>query len=478
LKTVTNIPRKSADAGKTLHLLSMLAMTLVLLSTCRVSGQVAMPDVVCIGATKHYWVNPTPGSTYTWKINGIIQPSTTNEIDITWNTPYTPAGSPYTLSVQEMSSAGCYGEVKSGLVYVNQFVPVSITVTPSQFPACDNLPVTFTANALNGGTSPAYNWRVNGSLVSSAGNAYTYQPATGDVVICNVTSNALCVTNNPASSQPITMQVNAAPVVAFVPCFDTVTTTNAKPYKLRGGLPLNGTYTGPGINAATGVFSPAIAGSGNIPVHYSFTNSVGCTGSAVKYIHNHSAPSFNCGSQWTDIRDNKDYPTIQIGIQCWLAANLNYGTRIQSSQVQIDNCISEKYCYNNDPANCTGQGALYQWDELMKYDDTPASQGICPPGWHVPVESEWTILFNFYMGKEHAGWYLKDLTNPGFHALPSGVLYQNNTWSFKDMATFFWSSTAASPVKIISHGMNIHDVSVSYYESLKANAFPVRCLKD
>jgi uncharacterized protein (TIGR02145 family) len=82
------------------------------------------------------------------------------------------------------------------------------------------------------------------------------------------------------------------------------------------------------------------------------------------------------------------------------------------------------------------------------------------------------------MGKEHAAYYLKNLTSPGFHAIPGGVLYQNNTWSFKDMATFFWSSTAASPVKIISHGMNIHDVSVSYYESLKANAFSVRCLKD
>jgi len=59
-----------------------------------------------------------------------------------------------------------------------------------------------------------------------------------------------------------------------------------------------------------------------------------------------------------------------------------------------------------------------------------------------------------------------------------GMLYQNNAWNMRDKATIFWTSTPVSPIKVISHGMNVYDISVSYYESLKNNAFPVRCLKD
>jgi hypothetical protein len=62
--------------------------------------------------------------------------------------------------------------------------------------------------------------------------------------------------------------------------------------------------------------------------------------------------------------------------------------------------------------------------------------------------------------------------------LTGGVLYQNNTWSFKDLATIFWSSTAIGAEKVVSRGMNNIDPSVSYYESLRNNAFPMRCLKD
>jgi len=462
---------------------------MVFVSVFRAAGQ-AMPDVVCVGATKHYWVdpNPVPGSTYTWQINGVTQPSTTNEIDITWDLPYTPAGSPYTISVQEKSATGCYGVVKTGLVYLNAILPVSVTVTPGQNPACSGVPVVFTATVINGGTVPSYNWMVNGGSVGVNADTYTYLPAPGDIVTCEVTSNAACVTNNPATSPPVTMQIGSSPNVTFVPCYDLITSVEAKPFRLTGGLPLNGTYSG-GIwvnNPSSGMFNPQEAPTGPVAVTYTYTNAAGCSGSAVGFIQNNPAPAgFTCGNDWTDIRDGKIYPTVQIGGQCWLAENLNYGTHILSSVVQTDNCIIERYCYNDDPVNCDGQaggqgrlGALYQWDEMMKYDNTQASQGICPPGWHVPVESEWSQLLAFYGGNALAGKPLQDFAAPGFHALPGGVLYLNNTWSFKGLATLFWSSSPAGPVNVVSHGMNTIDPSVSYYESLRANAFPVRCLRD
>jgi len=455
-----------------------MSLLFILLSTIRVSGQAPMPDTVCEGATKHYWVDPTSGSTYIWKINGITLTTSANNIVINWDGSYPQAGSPYTLTVQELSATGCYGEVKSGMVYIKAPLPVSISVTPGQNPACNGVPVTFTASASNTGTNPAYAWHVNYGATAGTGSTFNYIPANGDVVTCEVSSNASCAINNPAVSSPVIMQISENPSVIFVPCFDTITTANAKPFKLKGGLPLGGNYTGIGVNTLTRMFSPAVAGVGTNYIKYSYENVAGCTDSAFRSIYIYPASMHTCGAHFTDIRDNKSYPTVQIGTQCWLAANMNYGTGIQATQVQGDNCIAEKYCYNNVPANCTSNGGLYEWDELMKYDNTPASQGICPPGWHVPTATEWMTLFNYYNGNAFAGSPLKDTLTIGFHALPGGVLYQNNTWSFNNVATIFWSSTPAGSGRVISYGLNIYDGSSSYYESLKANSLPVRCLKD
>ena len=98
----------------------------------------------------------------------------------------------------------------------------------------------------------------------------------------------------------------------------------------------------------------------------------------------------------------KIYNTIQIGTQCWLAGNLDVGTQINGSANQTNNSTIEKYCYNDDPANCTTYGGLYQWAEAVAYTNgatnisspSPAFtgniQGICPTGWHIPtlVEQE------------------------------------------------------------------------------------------
>ncbi|MDR3668834.1 MAG: FISUMP domain-containing protein, partial [Ignavibacteriaceae bacterium] len=57
------------------------------------------------------------------------------------------------------------------------------------------------------------------------------------------------------------------------------------------------------------------------------------------------------------------YTTVQIGNQCWLKENLNVGVMINGSSEQTNNGIIEKYCYQNDPANCIKYGGLYQWNE-------------------------------------------------------------------------------------------------------------------
>jgi len=191
-----------------------------------------------------------------------------------------------------------------------------------------------------------------------------------------------------------------------------------------------------------------------------------------------STPGFFCGNTLTDIRDNKTYPTIKINTQCWMAANLNYGTLVPVNTTQRDNCIAEKYCFNNLTPNCALQQTYYQWDELMQYDVTISRQGLCPPNWHIPTESDWSLLFNNFTSNGFAGSPLKVTGLSSFEALFSGARYLDKTWDFLGFATFFWSSTTQGTDKAWAHGMNDPNPSVSYYPAFRSNAFSVRCIKD
>ena len=268
------------------------------------------------------------------------------------------------------------------------------------------------------------------------------------------------------------------PNISFISCFDTITTINANPIKLKGGIPLGGTYSGPGVNSLTGIFTPSIAGIGTKTVTYTYSNVSTCTASDSIHIIVQPSPIFTCGNILTDNRDNKVYPTVQIGTQCWMSSNLNYGTSIPSIQFQRDNCVVEKYCFNNNPINCTNQGGLYQWDELMQYDNTPGDQGFCPPGWHIPSEDEWNTLFSNWTNNAYAGGHLNNSGSSGFNAFFFGANHFNIKWDFQNFATFFWTSTSHNPTQAWAHGINNVDPSVSLYPSSRSNAFSVRCLQD
>ena len=354
----------------------------------------------------------------------------------------------------------------------NILATISIAADPNPF--CPGAIVNFTTTTTNTVTTPFYQWKVNGSNVGSNSPTYSNFPQSGDSVRCIMSINL----STDISSNKIIMVALPTPSVSFAYCFDSITTSNAKPIKLKGGLPLGGTYSGPGVNPLTGVFTPSIAGVGIIPVTYSYTNINLCTAAKVKNIDVQSPSTFNCGNNFIDIRDNKVYPTVQIGSQCWMSANLNFGNLIPRIQPQDDNCAPEKYCFNDLVGNCQSGSSIYQWDELMQYDDIPGVKGLCPSGWHVPIEDEWETLFAEYITKGLAGSPLKYSGNSGFNALLNGVDYLNYQWYFHTFATLFWSSSSVGTYAAWAHGLNDSVQSVSLYSSSKANAFSVRCLKD
>jgi hypothetical protein len=90
-------------------------------------------------------------------------------------------------------------------------LPVAISVTPSENPVVKDKVVIFTAIPVNGGSSPVYQWKVNGLNVGSNSAAYSYLPVNGDEVTCMLTSNAPCVSGNPATSDAVIMEVEGVP---------------------------------------------------------------------------------------------------------------------------------------------------------------------------------------------------------------------------------------------------------------------------
>ncbi len=438
----------------------------------------ASSNPFCQGSSITFTATPTNGGAspaYQWQVNSVNVGSGASTYT------YNPSGGDIVTCILTSSlscTAGNPATSNSITMVVNSNLPAEVSVAASSNPFCPGSSVTFTATPTNGGSAPVYQWKVNGVNAGTNSSTFTYNPANNDSVRCVMTSNLSCVTGNPASSPEINMSGTLAPFVTFTPCNDTITTLIAQPIKLKGGIPLGGTYSGPGVNPLTGIFTPSVAGIGTKTITYTYTNSMMCSASKTLHIIVDPVPAFSCGNNLTDIRDNKVYPTVHIGSQCWMASNLNFGTVLVSTQDQRDNCTWEKYCYSDNPVNCTNFGGLYQWDEIMQYDETPADQGFCPPGWHIPTENDWNTLFAVYTNNGFAGSPLKFSGFSGFNALLAGANYYNTSWDFKGFATFFWSSTLHSPTKAWAHGMNDPDPSVSAYPATRVSAFSVRCIQD
>ena len=188
----------------------------------------------------------------------------------------------------------------------------------------------------------------------------------------------------------------------------------------------------------------------------------------------------------------KFYNTVQIGTQCWMAENLNIGAVIPGASNMMNNGIIEKYCYDDDPANCDVYGGLYQWDEMMGYTTTEGVQGICPVDWHIPTDAEWDILQNYLGGFNVAGGKLKEAgtihwnapnagatNSSGFTALPNG--YRDggvgNFWALGTNA-YFRTSTMYDPPVIWSRILFYDYGTIHSIVGIQNIAEGLRCVKD
>jgi uncharacterized protein (TIGR02145 family) len=210
-----------------------------------------------------------------------------------------------------------------------------------------------------------------------------------------------------------------------------------------------------------------------------------------------------CGSSFTDPRNGKIYGTKLIGTQCWMTQNLNVGTRINGSGDQTSNGVIEKYCYGDLESNCDVYGGLYQWAEMVQYlngatnnsswNPVPSGpvQGICPTGWHLPTDADWTILTTYLGGESVAGgpmketgtahWYSPNTgatNSSGFTALPGGNRDYNGPFSNLTSSGFFWSASEGSPTTAWGR-LLFYNNAIVYRDTIgKSYGFSARCLQN
>lgn len=197
---------------------------------------------------------------------------------------------------------------------------------------------------------------------------------------------------------------------------------------------------------------------------------------------------WSCGFSFTDSRDDQIYETVKIGNQCWMSKNLNTGTMINGANNAGNNSIIEKYCYDDNIANCGQYGGLYQWDEMMQYNVNEGQKGICPDGWHVPSDGDWKTL-EMALGLDQPGadktgmrgtdqgTKLKEGGTSNFKAklggsrLNTGLFYAINNYGN------FWTSTQDG-TNAWRHAVSANTTGIYRTGNDKKEAISVRCIKN
>ena len=184
--------------------------------------------------------------------------------------------------------------------------------------------------------------------------------------------------------------------------------------------------------------------------------------------------------------DGYDYRTVAIGDQCWFAENLrsdNYrsGAAIPGNLTDSQwtaTTAGAQAVYKNDPKHLSTYGRLYNWYAVND------ARGLCPSGWHVPSDEEWTELTEALGGKAVAGEKMKTdswggSNSSGFSALPGGFRddYTGYFYGLGDFGLWWSSSPSGSNAWNRSLYSGYSSVYRDYYKYGR-NGFSVRCVRD
>ncbi len=206
---------------------------------------------------------------------------------------------------------------------------------------------------------------------------------------------------------------------------------------------------------------------------------------------------------FTDTRDNRSYLAVKIKSQTWMAENLAYAPHVSPQWEQGGIWV---YGYSGNDTeiakssdNYKKYGCLYDYHTAVS-DDYGNGKDICPPGWHLPDDSEWKVLevglgmdqveldsvswrLSGYVGvklKNDSGWENEGNghNSSSFYALPAG----NRTTAGTYLGIFgfanFWCANESDDNNAWRRYLYYNREGVGRYTDLKGSGISVRCVKD
>jgi uncharacterized protein (TIGR02145 family) len=204
----------------------------------------------------------------------------------------------------------------------------------------------------------------------------------------------------------------------------------------------------------------------------------------------HGPPPSLCGDPVTF--DGYSYATVEIGDQCWFSENLRSDHYSNGDPIPGDlndatwssaTSGAQAY-YLGETVNLSAYGRLYNWYAV---DD---ARGLCPSGWHVPSDAEYTTLTDFLGGASVAGGPMKEAgtahwnspntgadNSSGFTALGGG--YRIGSGGFNNLLSYgyFWSSSPSGGYAWYRR-LSYLNAAVYRYNSNLRYGFAVRCVGD
>ena len=207
--------------------------------------------------------------------------------------------------------------------------------------------------------------------------------------------------------------------------------------------------------------------------------------------------------------DNNVYKTVKIGKQIWMAENLKttkyrngdtIGTTTPATlDISTENIPKYQWAYENDESKVAIYGRLYTWYV------TTDSRNICPKGWHVPTDAEWTILTDYLINNGFgnggsgmeitksmaatSGWIANSLkgnvgndqlsnNSSGFSAFAGGYRYGIGSFNELGSYSYWWSSTEVNSTTAWYRNLSEQRNDAYRDNTNKQNGISVRCLKD
>ena len=201
-----------------------------------------------------------------------------------------------------------------------------------------------------------------------------------------------------------------------------------------------------------------------------------------------------------------DYATVLIGDQCWFAENLqseNYkngdaipaglsNTNWQtttSGAVAIYGEVSST-CTENSPDGdaCDEAWSLNEYGRLYNWYAVDDARGLCPSGWHIPTDAEWTVMTDFLGGESVAGGQMKTTNgwhndgngtdSSGFSGLPGGYRYGSiGDFGSAGLYGYWWGS---SPYLSSAWGRRLSYPGETVWRDVYSlrSGFSVRCIRE